>query len=266
MAVPRFAPVNGCVFLITRPRIRKGKILVPKGRLITRFVQSFARLPSGDPANPRLSVVNPQHVRKLLCVVNDGKGRGPIAWTGVNDVWHAGYRFAARICRWAWKITEFRLPITQVRVTLGADGRWQVAADPLKVVAIPRDRPAAPGGFMCSLRVRLSRKTSTTACLYVTCRRHFWSLLKRRQQFRTLRESEARYRRQDEAATRRRITVDGETLQNGSVTIRDRDSLRQWRVKAEECGAGAAPADPGRVKNGGVKVCRVPCEAVKKYP
>jgi glycyl-tRNA synthetase len=45
-----------------------------------------------------------------------------------------------------------------------------------------------------------------------------------------------RYRRQDEAGTPYCITVDGETLANGSVTIRDRDSLKQWRVKAEECG------------------------------
>ncbi len=46
-----------------------------------------------------------------------------------------------------------------------------------------------------------------------------------------------RYRRQDEAGTPYCITVDGETLQNGSVTIRDRDSLKQWRVKADDCPA-----------------------------
>jgi glycyl-tRNA synthetase len=39
-----------------------------------------------------------------------------------------------------------------------------------------------------------------------------------------------RYRRQDEAGTPFCITVDGQTLQDGSVTVRDRDSLRQWRV------------------------------------
>jgi glycyl-tRNA synthetase len=42
-----------------------------------------------------------------------------------------------------------------------------------------------------------------------------------------------RYRRQDEVGTPYCITVDGETLQNGSVTIRDRDSLKQWRINAD---------------------------------
>ena len=46
-----------------------------------------------------------------------------------------------------------------------------------------------------------------------------------------------RYRRQDEAGTPYCITVDGETLQNQSVTIRDREIATQWRVKAEDCGA-----------------------------
>jgi glycyl-tRNA synthetase len=39
-----------------------------------------------------------------------------------------------------------------------------------------------------------------------------------------------RYRRQDEAGTPFCITVDGQTLQDGTVTVRDRDSLQQWRV------------------------------------
>ena len=39
-----------------------------------------------------------------------------------------------------------------------------------------------------------------------------------------------RYRRQDEAGTPYCITVDGQTLTDDTVTIRDRDSLRQWRV------------------------------------
>ena len=38
-----------------------------------------------------------------------------------------------------------------------------------------------------------------------------------------------RYRRQDEAGTPYCITVDGQTLQDETVTIRDRDSLEQWR-------------------------------------
>ncbi len=46
-----------------------------------------------------------------------------------------------------------------------------------------------------------------------------------------------RYRRQDEAGTPYCITVDGQTLQDGSVTIRDRDSLEQRRIKADECAA-----------------------------
>jgi len=44
-----------------------------------------------------------------------------------------------------------------------------------------------------------------------------------------------RYRRQDEIGTPFCITVDGQTLADGTVTIRDRDTLRQWRVKKEEC-------------------------------
>ena len=43
-----------------------------------------------------------------------------------------------------------------------------------------------------------------------------------------------RYRRQDEAGTPYCITVDGQTLQDGTVTVRDRDSLEQWRVKSAE--------------------------------
>ncbi len=39
-----------------------------------------------------------------------------------------------------------------------------------------------------------------------------------------------RYRRQDEAGTPYCITVDGETLQSGTVTVRDRDSLQQVRI------------------------------------
>jgi glycyl-tRNA synthetase len=43
-----------------------------------------------------------------------------------------------------------------------------------------------------------------------------------------------RYRRQDEAGTPFCITVDGQTLQDGTVTIRDRDSLEQWRIKSDD--------------------------------
>jgi glycyl-tRNA synthetase len=43
-----------------------------------------------------------------------------------------------------------------------------------------------------------------------------------------------RYRRQDEAGTPYCITVDGQTLQDGTVTVRDRVSLEQWRVKSAD--------------------------------
>jgi glycyl-tRNA synthetase len=43
-----------------------------------------------------------------------------------------------------------------------------------------------------------------------------------------------RYRRQDEAGTPYCITVDGQSLQDQTVTIRDRDSLEQWRVKVAD--------------------------------
>ena len=39
-----------------------------------------------------------------------------------------------------------------------------------------------------------------------------------------------RYRRQDEAGTPFCVTIDGETMQNDTVTIRDRDTLQQRRV------------------------------------
>ncbi|CAN5868035.1 glycine--tRNA ligase [soil metagenome] len=43
-----------------------------------------------------------------------------------------------------------------------------------------------------------------------------------------------RYRRQDEAGTPFGITVDGETLENGTVTIRDRDSMQQERISEDQ--------------------------------
>jgi glycyl-tRNA synthetase len=39
-----------------------------------------------------------------------------------------------------------------------------------------------------------------------------------------------RYRRQDEAGTPYCITIDGQTLEDQTVTVRDRDSLLQERV------------------------------------
>ena len=42
-----------------------------------------------------------------------------------------------------------------------------------------------------------------------------------------------RYRRQDEAGTPFCVTVDGQTIADQTVTVRDRDSLRQERISAE---------------------------------
>lgn len=43
-----------------------------------------------------------------------------------------------------------------------------------------------------------------------------------------------RYRRQDEIGTPYCITVDSQTLQDRTVTIRDRDSLEQWRISIDD--------------------------------
>jgi glycyl-tRNA synthetase len=43
-----------------------------------------------------------------------------------------------------------------------------------------------------------------------------------------------RYRRQDEIGTPWGITVDGQTMEDGTVTLRDRDTLEQDRVPADE--------------------------------
>ena len=42
------------------------------------------------------------------------------------------------------------------------------------------------------------------------------------------------YRRHDEIGTPICITVDFETLEDNSVTIRDRDSMKQERINVEE--------------------------------
>jgi len=42
-----------------------------------------------------------------------------------------------------------------------------------------------------------------------------------------------RYRRQDEAGTPFGITIDGQSTQDGSVTVRDRDTLKQERVASD---------------------------------
>ena len=43
-----------------------------------------------------------------------------------------------------------------------------------------------------------------------------------------------RYRRQDEAGTPYCLTIDGQTLTDGTVTVRDRDSLQQERIHESE--------------------------------
>ncbi len=43
-----------------------------------------------------------------------------------------------------------------------------------------------------------------------------------------------RYRRQDEIGTPFCITIDGDSTRDQTVTIRDRDSLQQWRVKIDQ--------------------------------
>jgi glycyl-tRNA synthetase len=42
-----------------------------------------------------------------------------------------------------------------------------------------------------------------------------------------------RYRRQDEIGTPFCVTVDGQTIEDGTVTIRERDSMKQDRLPAE---------------------------------
>ena len=42
-----------------------------------------------------------------------------------------------------------------------------------------------------------------------------------------------RYRRQDEVGTPFCITVDGQSIEDGTVTVRDRDTLQQERIAAD---------------------------------
>ncbi len=46
-----------------------------------------------------------------------------------------------------------------------------------------------------------------------------------------------RYRRQDEAGTPFCVTVDGQTADDGTVTLRERDSCEQRRVSADALAA-----------------------------
>ena len=51
-----------------------------------------------------------------------------------------------------------------------------------------------------------------------------------------------RYRRQDEIGTPFAVTVDHQTLEDGTVTLRDRDTLTQERVPVEGIGDAARSA------------------------
>jgi glycyl-tRNA synthetase len=45
-----------------------------------------------------------------------------------------------------------------------------------------------------------------------------------------------RYRRQDEIGTPWGVTIDGQTMEDDTVTLRDRDSLEQVRVAIDQLG------------------------------
>ena len=49
-----------------------------------------------------------------------------------------------------------------------------------------------------------------------------------------------RYRRQDEIGTPMCVTVDFDTVEDGTVTVRDRDSMTQQRLPIEELTAYVA--------------------------
>ena len=61
-----------------------------------------------------------------------------------------------------------------------------------------------------------------------------------------------RYRRQDEAGTPYCLTVDGQTLDDGTVTIRDRDSLVQKRVPSENLASLIGDLLDGSVELGAI--------------
>ena len=60
-----------------------------------------------------------------------------------------------------------------------------------------------------------------------------------------------RYRRMDEAGTPYGITVDGQTLTDGTVTFRDRDSCRQWRVASSGVAQAVRDLLDGQTPPGG---------------
>ena len=60
-----------------------------------------------------------------------------------------------------------------------------------------------------------------------------------------------RYRRQDEIGTPWAFTIDDVTLEDGTVTVRDRDSLAQERLPLEECAPGSTTRSSGRGRRRG---------------
>ena len=56
-----------------------------------------------------------------------------------------------------------------------------------------------------------------------------------------------RYRRQDEIGTPWGVTVDHQTMDDGTVTLRDRDTLEQVRLPAARARGGAGAASRGAV-------------------
>ncbi len=91
------------------------------------FLRSFVRTPRNGRTKASVSAVNPKYIRRLVCVVNNGRGRGEIA-LGVEGVWHASFSFHCELLDNRWHVDEFDLPIRHVRLVLRSDGRWEVIA------------------------------------------------------------------------------------------------------------------------------------------
>ena len=71
-----------------------------------------------------------------MCILNNGHGEGLVEF-GLAGVFDARILFSCEFTGdHQWKITEFRLPVSDVRVTLGRDGTWGVT-DPHGFVSRP---------------------------------------------------------------------------------------------------------------------------------
>jgi hypothetical protein len=91
---------------------------------LNAFLRSFARFPGSDPKHLLVSVVNPKYIRKMVCVLSNGHGRGELELS-VDQVWHARLSFSCEFVHGRWRVTEFQLPVRQVRVVLKPDGSWK---------------------------------------------------------------------------------------------------------------------------------------------